>query len=63
MELFNCPAKGCGSQYALLFRAEPPETPPKCEDCGRPFPASSNGAWLHYQPARPILNLSPDSSV
>src|SRR5713101_1428085 len=62
-QLFHCRTKGGGATYGLTFLAHQPEIPPKCEDCGRLFPATSDGHWLHSQLAGPVVLLAPDSSL
>jgi hypothetical protein len=62
-QLFYCPAKGCIAGYGLTFRENAPEEPPKCVECGQPFQATSDGKWLHYQLAGPVVLFAPDASV
>ena len=62
-QLFYCPAKGCIAGYGLTFREIAPEEPPKCVECGQPFQATSDGKWLHYQLAGPVILFAPGASV
>jgi hypothetical protein len=61
--LFRCQTKGCGAEYGVIFRAKPPDAIPKCVECDSPFPPTTDGLWLHYQPAWSVSLRDPDAST
>jgi hypothetical protein len=48
---YKCPKLECGAEYFAIHREHPPETKPRCNECGTPFLAMESGQYIHYQPA------------
>ena len=61
--LFYCKPEDCGAIYGLTFLSRQPDTRAKCVSCGRSFPVTTDGKWVHYQVVGPEVLLAPDASV